>query len=256
MAHHEEEAPESSERWLVSYSDFITLLMVMFVVLYSMGQTDVKKYKQLAQNMRNVFSMGGAPVNVVDAQISSVATGKTADGSPEPIQVPGIPKDQPQSVEVAGQLTKMLQDQNLGKEVSVQTNVEGVLISLSEKLTFPSGSAELTGQSKEVLQVIAKMLGGVHNAVRLVGHTDNSPAPAPFKNNMDLSIARAVAVSQFLIQNGLTEDRMIISGRGQYDPIFPNDSNEHRALNGRVDIIIVYNVDSSVIGTDPVKVSP
>ena len=60
----------NSERWLVSYSDFITLLMVLFVVLYSMGQTDVQKYKQLADSMRTAFSLGGA-VKVVDSSINA-----------------------------------------------------------------------------------------------------------------------------------------------------------------------------------------
>ncbi len=59
------------DRWLVSYADFITLLMVLFVVLYSMGQTDMRKYKQLAESMRAAFTIGGGPVQVINAQIDS-----------------------------------------------------------------------------------------------------------------------------------------------------------------------------------------
>jgi chemotaxis protein MotB len=81
------------ERWLVSYSDFITLLMVLFVVLYSMGQVDVVKYKLLAENLRSAFS-GGGPVKVVDSQIST-GGGTVKDGAPNPIVVPGIPEKPP-----------------------------------------------------------------------------------------------------------------------------------------------------------------
>ena len=91
---------EGGERWLVSYADFITLLMVLFVVLYSMGQVDVEKYKMLAENLRSAFS-GGGPVKVVDSQIST-GGGTTKDGEPNPIVVPGIPEKPPVSEEVAG----------------------------------------------------------------------------------------------------------------------------------------------------------
>src|SRR5512140_737375 len=123
---------EGGERWLVSYADFITLLMVLFVVLYSMGQVDVEKYKMLAENLRSAFS-GGGPVKVVDSQIST-GGGTTKDGEPNPIVVPGIPEKPPVSEEVAGNLSNMLAASNLGSEVSVQTSIDGVLISLSEKL--------------------------------------------------------------------------------------------------------------------------
>src|ERR1041385_4547378 len=134
MAHrrHEEHEEHHDDRWLVSYADFITLLMVLFVILYSMGQVDVKKYRKLADSMRTAFTLGG-PSQVVDSQISQ-AGGTNEDGPSKPIVVPGIPEGPTQSEEVAGELTNMLATQNLGNAVSVQTNIEGVLISLSEKL--------------------------------------------------------------------------------------------------------------------------
>ena len=84
------------DRWLVSYADFITLLMVLFVVLYSMGQVDVEKYKQLADSLRAAFTLGGGPVKVVDSQISQ-GGGRNPDGVPNPIVVPGIPDKPPAS---------------------------------------------------------------------------------------------------------------------------------------------------------------
>jgi chemotaxis protein MotB len=251
-----EEGGENSERWLVSYADFITLLMVLFVVLYSMGQIDVEKYKALAASMRSAFTLGGGPVQVIELEINE-ASGSMEEGSPKPIVVPGIPESPPQSEEIAGQLTEMLATANLGSEVSVQTNIEGILISLSEKLVFAPGTATLPDEALPVLNTIAEMIKPVDNQIRLVGHTDDTPPVDPqYHNNMELSLARALAVADYLSGTGVRPERFIISGRGQYQPVFHNDSPEHRALNGRVEIIVVYNVDSSVIGMDSMEVSP
>ena len=177
------------ERWLVSYADFITLLMVLFVVLYSMGQVDVKKYKQLADSMRAAFA-GGAPVKVVDTRINQ-SSGQETNGQPNPIVIPDIPETPPKSEEVAGELTAMLAKYEMGSSVSIQTNVEGVLISLSEKLVFTQGTAELQSDAYPVLDTIIDMVKNVPNQIRIVGHTDDSPPTDPrYQNNWELSTGR------------------------------------------------------------------
>jgi len=243
---HEEEHEEGhDERWLVSYADFITLLMVLFVILYSMGQVSVEKYKRLAESMRMAFSVGG-PAQVVENQINQ-AGGTSEDGTSKPIVIPGIPEGPTQSEEVAGQLTAMLSSQNLGNEVSVQTNIEGVLISLSERLIFKEGQTELPPEALEVLNTITEMLRPVDNKVRLVGHTNNNPSTNPlYPTNWELSLARATSVAKFLINNGIAPERLIVCGQGEYAPIFPNDTQEHKDLNARVEIIIIYKVENDI----------
>jgi len=246
---HEEEHAGHDERWLVSYADFITLLMVLFVVLYSMGQVDVQKYKQLADSMRAAFTLGG-PNKVIDSGINR-GGGSIEDGQPNPIVIPGIPMRPPESEEVAGELTHMLANQNLGSEVSVQTNVEGVLISLSEKLVFDAGTAQLQDEAYPVLDTIVEMVRPIENQIRIVGHTDNStPIDPRFKNNWELSTGRASVIAEYMINKGISPARITISGRGEYEPIFPNDSEEHRGLNSRADIVIIYRVASNHVGLD------
>ncbi len=256
MAHRAEEHEEGhDERWLVSYADFITLLMVLFVILYSMGQVNVEKYKRLATSMRSAFTLGGA-AQVVDSQINQ-AGGNKEDGSSKPIVVPGIPEGPTQSEEVAGQLTSMLSSQNLGSEVSVQTNVEGVLISLSERLIFKEGQVDLPPESKQVLDTIVAMLQPIKNKVRLVGHTNNTPSSNPnYPTNWELSLARATSVAKYLISSGIAPERFIISGQGEYAPVFPNDTAQHKELNSRVEIIIIYQLESSVINVNAPAVLP
>jgi chemotaxis protein MotB len=252
MAHkrkHEEHEEHHDERWLVSYADFITLLMVLFVILYSMGQVDVKKYQKLAESMRTAFTLGG-PSQVVDGQIDS-AGGTSEDGTAKPIVVPGIPEGPTQSEEVAGQLTSLLASQNLGSAVSVQTNIEGVLISLSERLIFQEGQADLPTEAYPVLDTIVAMLRPIDNKVRLVGHTNNIPSTNPlYPTNWELSLGRALSVGRYLMNAGISPDRFFIAGRGEYEPLFPNDTAQHQGLNARVEIVILYPVETDLIETE------
>jgi chemotaxis protein MotB len=95
MSGHEEEG--GGERWLVSYADFITLLMVLFVVLYSMGQTDVARYKALAEGLRSAF---GGDASLIDTGINETGAG-TGDSEPNPVDVEGFPQRSTDSVDVA-----------------------------------------------------------------------------------------------------------------------------------------------------------
>jgi chemotaxis protein MotB len=244
MSHGEGEG--GGERWLISYADFITLLMVLFVVLYSMGQTDVQRYKQLADSLRAAFS--GGPVKVVDPMIDQA--GGTEKEAPSPIIIPGIPNTPLDSVEVAGQLTDMLAKSSLGGSVSVQNNIEGVLISLSEKLLFAPGTAELQGDAYQVLDAVVEMVQPLDNDLRVIGYTDDTEPSRDFANNWQLSVARALTIVDYLVAGGVAPERVTASGRAEFHPIFPNDTPEHRLLNGRADIIVVYPVDTEIIDAD------
>lgn len=234
-----------SERWLVSYADFITLLMVLFVVLYSMSQVDIQRYKQLAESLSSAF--GGGPSRIVDPGIDR-SGGVDDQQESAPIVIPGIPKAPNTANEVAGQLTQMLSSADLGGVVSVQNNIEGVLISLSEKLVFEPGTAVLNPDAYPVLDTIIQMVKGIDNEIRIIGHTDSSPpSDTRYRNNWELSLARALVIAEYLEKHGIASKRLFVAGRGDTQPIFPNDTPEHRALNSRAEIIVVYSVSQDVI---------
>ncbi len=236
-----------TERWLISYADFITLLMVLFVILYSMGQIDVKRYKQLAESLRVAFV--GGPMRVVDPKIDQA--GGTKNDKPAPIVIPGIPSTQLTPDEVAEQLTEKLSQSGLGGAISVQNNIEGVFVSLSEKIVFEPGTAHLLPQAYPILDTIVGMIKPLDNDIRVIGHTDDSvPIDARYTSNWELSVARAVTIVNYLIDAGIEPERITASGRAQYRPLFPNDTPEHRILNGRAEILIVYPVTSDIINLD------
>ncbi len=239
-----------NDRWLVSYADFITLLMVLFVVLYSMGQIDVKRYKALALNLKAAFTVGGAPPKVVDPNIDQ-SGGLDTNMSAQPIVVEGLPILSSVGTEVAGKLNDLLKENGLSSEVSVQNNVEGVLISLSQKLTFIDGRAELQPAAYPVLDTIVTMIQSIPNEVRVVGHTNNLPPADPrYPDNWSLSLARANEIVRYFQVKGITPDRLVPTGRSEYQPLFPNDSPEHLAINSRADIIVVYPISSDEVQLD------
>lgn len=234
------------DRWLVSYSDFMTLLMVLFVILYSMSQVDVEKYKQLADGLKVAFA-GGDSASVIDPMIN-LGGGADQGSEASPIIIPGIPQSSMDTVEVAGQLSNMLAVSDLGDMVSVQNNVEGVLISVSEKLLYVPGTVELQPEAYPVLDTVIDMIKHLDNDIRVIGHTDDSlPAESQFQTNWDLSLARAMTIVKYFQNAGIVPERLIAAGRGEYLPLFPNDSPEHRALNSRSEIIIIYELEEDII---------
>jgi len=250
-----------SERWLVSYADFITLLFILFVVLWMISNTNMEEYKKLADSFKAAFSLGGGGgifSKIVNPEITTAGGGgDNPFGVPDPIVIEGIPKRPPASVEVAGQLTSMLSQFNLSEIVSIKTTVEGVLITFSEILLFTPGTSMLNEDAYPVLDTIIGMLLSNDNEIKIVGHTDNTPSIDPrYPTNWELSLGRAWVIADYLIQSGVSPERIIVAGRGEYEPIFPNDTPEHRNLNSRADIIILYNIDAGAISGDSPLISP
>lgn len=252
MSGHEEEG--GGERWLVSYADFITLLMVLFVVLYSMGQTDVQRYKQLAESLRQGF--GGEAV-LIDTGISETGAG-TGETEPNPVDVEGFPQRTSDTVDVAGDLTLLLNNSGLSNGISVQSNIEGVLLSLSEQLLFQPSNADLIPEAFPVLNQIAEMLNRIENDVRVTAYTDDlTPTDPRYPTNWELSAARSAAIVRHLIDQGVAPERLTVVGRGEYNALFPNDTPEHRAFNRRAEIAVVYVVEKQeyVIDSNVLTVS-
>lgn len=232
------------ERWLVSYADFITLLMVLFVVLYSMSQIDVERYKELAESLSVAF--GGGSNSIVDPNINQVGVG-SGESAPSPITISGIPSRSPDSLDIAGQMSSMLSASQLAGEVSIRNNIEGVLIALSERLLFVPGTAELIPDAYPVLNSVAEMLRPLANEIRVVGHTDDSPPTDPrYLDNWELSTARAVNIVNYFIAQGIPANRLMACGKGDVEPVFPNDTPEHRAFNSRAEITVIYNLEAEI----------
>jgi len=245
-------------RWLVSYADFITLLMVLFVIMWSMGQTDIEKYKKLAEAFKAAFGGGsGGDTSVISSQVSTGSSGSSENSVPDPITVEGIPKRAPEALDIANQLTKLLKTNNMSGEVQVDTTIEGALISLGEQLLFTPGTMDLNPSAYTSLDQVVDMLKEEDNDIRVVGYTDDTPSSDPrYTSNWELSTARALLVAQYMIDKGIAPERMSIAGQGENNPLFPNTDEESRRLNSRVEIVVLYSMDTEVVsGESPISIS-
>ena len=139
--------------------------------------------------------------------------------------------------------------QGLAKEVEkgqlqVRQYQNMLSVDLAEQIFFDSGKAALKAGGKDVLKTVADALKGYENKIiRVVGHTDNvklaKSLQATFPTNWELSVARATNVVRFLQDAGIPPERMIPSGRGEYEPVAPNDTPEGRRTNRRIEIMLI-----------------
>ncbi len=141
---------------------------------------------------------------------------------------------------------------------STEIDERGLVVSLNDTLFFDTGRAEVRADSQGKLIEIAKILNQVGNNMRIEGHTDNVPIKnEQFASNWQLSCARAANVTQLLIDNsGIDPQKLSAVGYGQYKPVLDNSTEEGRARNRRVDIIIVNSkfnkMENNSIGSNPV----
>lgn len=231
---------ENAERWLLTYADLITLLMVFFVVLYSMSQADSTKFKRISAALQQAFN-----VDVLQGQ----AAASIEDGSGKPTQpVDDLITDAqvPQVARLKNKIEAVLEGAQQSPDVTVGVDKEGVVIRLSGSYLFDSGRAELKPNSFKVLDVIASELRPIANDIRVDGHTDSTPlTDSPrYPTNWELSAARALAVTRYFSEtDGIRSGRLMAAGFGEFRPLVLNDTREHRAMNRRVEIHLLSSVE-------------
>lgn len=222
------------ERWLLSYSDFMTLLMILFVVLFAMSNVDKAKFKQLSDSLR--VSMGGGK------SIVAKEDGVPITVDTKPIENDLTAKDEQAKMEdLKRQVDRYLEKNGMKADVSTQVDERGLVVSLNDTLFFDTGRAEVKAESQKKLIEIGKILNQLNNYMRVEGHTDNVPIKNDqFSSNWQLSCARASNVTELLINSAnIPPQKLSAVGYGEYRPIADNSTEDGKARNRRVNIIIV-----------------
>ena len=265
---HGEEGP-SSERWLLTYSDMITLLMVLFIVLFAMGQTDIRKFNAFKDSFHpigqteDVTPPGGpgvlsqpsaiaiseqnpfAKINPAAAassgkqQTGQQSAGKQSQGSAQ--AGAAAHAEQVALADAAFRMEQALAKKGLAQEVSFNIDQRGLVVSiLTDKILFPLDSAQLQPEGTEIIDALAPVLALLPNQIDVEGDTDNQPIRGgPYPNNWALSAARAVAVVEDLIGfHEINPDRLQATGNSDTRPVVPNNTPEHQAENRRVQIVV------------------
>lgn len=237
----------SSERWLVSYADFVTLLFAFFVVLYAHSTANQKEVRLIAASFRaaigdrrvqeellNLIGPGG-----VLPPASSSTQGPLQIAASRDTTAPGL-----NGVELLPsvvQLNKSLEKEIKEGRLEIRLERRGLIISLLESSFFPSGDNTILPNARSTLERIAGNLKRLPNSIRLEGHTDAIPIHnARFSSNWELSAARSIALMQMFTEDfALPHERMSIAGFADTSPVASNETMEGRARNRRVDIVVL-----------------
>ena len=238
---HAEGPHDNDERWLLTYSDLITLLFVLFVVMYAISTTDVRKLTVLAQSLSAAFNadvmQGQQAISIDNGQDTSVQQDTSAAGT-SPVQ------SDLRAIKAA--LEDYAIGQGLGGEVEVGMAPQGIVIRLNDALLFSSGRASLDAHALTLVHQVVTIIKPLTNPIRIEGNTDDSPPDGIlFASNWDLSTARALAVLKAMVSMQMDPARLSALGNAQYSPIKANTDDSSRAKNRRVDIVIIYPADNA-----------
>ncbi len=265
--HEEEEEPENHERWLVTYADMLTLLMVLFIVMFAMSTVDEKKYNALRSGLSDGFGqttsyMKGSS-SILDEDGSSVMSGLTSQtfSKVAPTQDTIVPAasaagprkryDQARAEldtleKIRRRIQGVLRRQGLARDVETTIDDRGLVVSLvSRHVVFPNDVATLSPRGERVVDVLSPVLRGIPNDLRIDGHTNQVKVhPAFYATDWDLSAARAVTVLRRLNEvGGVPDHRLSMSAFGHDRPLRDPSLPGSQAVNKRVDIIVLSDLD-------------
>lgn len=242
---------ESHDRWLVSYADFITLLFAFFVVMFASSQSDKAKAQQVSDSVKEALEKGGVKAVVreilggtVDEKGKGNAMMRGPGGDKKVVKGPPSDKTPPVIVELAPSmkyLTKNLEAEIKAGKIEIKLTPRGLVISIREAGFFPSGDDVIIPEAQGTLEKISSMLQSLPNPVLLEGHTDSIPIRTRrFRSNWELSTARAIAMLNYVTSHtDIPAERFGVAGYADSHPIADNGTPEGRAMNRRVDVVIL-----------------
>jgi chemotaxis protein MotB len=250
---------ENEDRWLLTYADMITLLMALFMVLFSISSVNISKYKSLQKSLQEAFSgrimPGGKQIRESG---SSQADQSNMRQIPQPPiagikPVVNLVQKQQQSIQaqqqeknfqqLKKQIDQYAHSHGLSRQIEAAVARRGLVIRLlTDRVLFDSGQAVLKPLSHPILGRISGLLRTSSGSapVQVEGYTDNVPIRnSSFPTNWELSTARASRVVRFLIAGGVAQGRLSAGGYAALHPIAPNATAAGRSRNRRVEIVLL-----------------
>ena len=200
---------QQRDRWLLSYADLVTLLLGLFIVLYA--ASDSKRAQQIAESFNS----------------QQTGNGIFDDGT--------TPMSESETLR-----QKLIEDAGISRKANIRRSGDGLVVSLAESGFFAAGDAAIDPASITAIDSLAAMLADGSFQIRIEGHTDSVPiSTARYPSNWELSTARAANVLARLIDRGIAPERLSAAGFAGFRPVEDNSTPEGRALNRRVDIVIL-----------------
>lgn len=244
---------KGAPRWIVTYADMVTLILVFFILLFSMSQIDLVKFQAISESFRNrmIFDYYPSPIKqehpTENSKIEKEHEGandvkNSEEVTPEAEVKTDLDIQQDNSMDrLFEEVQAYLNDNELNNVITATRTDQGVVLTLQEKVLFESGEAEIIDLGKPLLKKVGILLKNIPNYVRVEGHTDNRPiSNLRFPSNWELSGARASSVIRYIIANNAIEKtRFIAVGYGDTRPVVENTSPTNWSKNRRVEIVIL-----------------
>ena len=257
----EEQKQESGgvPAWVMTFADLMTLLMCFFVLLLAFSEMDAAKFKQLSGSMKEAFGVQAEIEVRTIPKGTSVVAQEFSPGTPNPSAINDVRqftvdsnrntldalsrelKEIKETREHARRLRMALEQEIKAGSVSIETEGMKVIVHIKENASFESGFADVRPEFLPALTKIAGLVNNDSGDVTISGHTDDVPiANDRFRSNWDLSTSRAVSVAhEFMQLSELNPEKIIVTGHADTRPVAPNDTDDNRARNRRVEISIV-----------------
>ena len=240
MARNKRHEEHIDETWLIPYSDLLTLLLALFIVLFAISNVDASKYQAIKEAFNAEFGSGstrddGDIILPGDKEYSIESMDQQ------------IEKDfaDPEMQGLFDSLEAYVASNGLKEHMELSMSDDGVLITLSSDVWFASGIADLSQTMHEYAVSIAELLAENQKDKKplniiITGHTDNRPInTASFRSNWHLSVARAVNFMEIILENPSFDPRHFSArGYGEYEPIADNGTDEGRQSNRRVEVLV------------------
>jgi len=233
----EEEKEEGAPHWMTTFADMTTLLLTFFVMLLSVAQMDIIKFRRIMGSIREAFG------------VQRIEMGEFFSMSTEPVQIFDYQKRdsiiEMYYADMYEAIKKAVEKEQLDEAVEVLVSNRGVIVRAKEKVLFDLGKAEL---KEEAYPLLDKLIGLMKRfppyKLAIEGHTDDLPINTlRFPSNWELSSARATRVLRYFISKGIPPARLVAVGYGETRPLVPNDSPENRAKNRRVEFVFSLETD-------------
>ena len=276
MAKKPEEIKPGLPAWQGTFGDLMNLLLCFFVLLFSMATMDAAKFEEVAASFSSAFSVfsggemalgqgaligdGVSQLNELSSYITSMGLAQSGeDSDSEETNVGDMDQEElmeaaeeaqlEASAELAEKIEKALDEGEIDNMVSLNYTSQFVQLTIQGSILFDSGKTDIKEDAIPVIDKVGQILetyaGGT---IEIEGHTDNVPMSSggKYANNDELSSGRALSIFYYLCEHtNLDPSNLVHTGRGEYDPIADNSTDEGRARNRRVEIKIYNPLSSS-----------
>ena len=226
-----EEEAEGAPAWVVTFGDLMSLLLCFFVLLLSFSEMDRNKYRVVSGSVKNAFGIQRKKP-IFESPKGSKMIAKEFDQAIVLTRIEDVVKP------IINELEEEFEE--FKGFVEVESTENQVTIRMMGEATFDTGKAELRSNFVPLLQEIGKVLEKTRGEIIVAGHTDNVPlVGGPYGSNLGLSMARAGAVAEFLLNSSTIDpQRLSTMGFGEYRPLASNETAAGRQKNRRVEIIV------------------